>query len=219
MKGGIFIVIDGSDGSGKATQTELLSKRLTQAGYSVLALSYPRYGEPSAALVEAYLRGEFGTPADTVNPYLASTFYAADRFACADTIRQALENGSIVIADRYVVSNMAHQGGKIDDPAQRKEFILWEDDFEHAKGNLPRPDINIILHVPTDISLKLIKQRGEAKDIHEKDEQHLRRAEETYLEIKTLIPSVEVIECTRTGNLIERQEINDEIWSKVSKLI
>ena len=107
---GKFIVIDGTDGSGKATQTELLVKRLAQAGYEVVMADFPQYGQKSAGLVEHYLNGKYGTALD-VGPYRASIFYAADRYDASFQIRQWLKEGKIVISNRYVTANMAHQGG------------------------------------------------------------------------------------------------------------
>ena len=218
LRGALF-VIDGSDGSGKKTQTALLTERLQKEGYNVMSISFPSYGQPSAAMVEAYLAGEFGNNAEEINPFVASSFYAVDRFAHSHIIKQALSEGKIIIADRYVASNMAHQGGKFINADERKDSIQWEYDFEHIRARLPKPTLNIILHVPTEVSMKLVTERGNKKDLHEKDEHHLRRAEETYLEIGKLIPDVELIECCENGKILSREEIHELIWNKVKALI
>ena len=162
MKGKL-IVIDGVDGAGKKTQTALLQERLIAAGRKVFTLSYPRYGQPSAALVEMYLRGEFGSDEKTVNPYVASTFYALDRFAESAAVKEALDKGTIVIADRYVTANMAHQGGKIDDPEERKKYFDWVYDFEYNKCGLAKPDLTLLLYAPLEATNQLLQSRGQAR--------------------------------------------------------
>lgn len=216
---GAFFVIDGTDGSGKKTQTELLTQRLQKEGYDVMSISFPSYGQPSAVMVEAYLNGEFGNDANAINPFVASSFYAVDRFAHSQVIQQALASGKIIVADRYVASNLAHQGGKFADAEERKKYMEWQYDFEHEKAELPKPTLNIILHVPTDISMKLVTDRGNKKDLHEKDEHHLRRAEETYLEIASLFPGFELIECCDNGSILSREKIHELVWEKVKKML
>ncbi len=218
LRGALF-VIDGTDGSGKKTQTALLTERLKQEGHDVMSISFPAYGEASAAMVESYLNGDFGNNAEDINPFVASSFYAVDRFAHSHIIKQALSAGKIIIADRYVASNLAHQGGKFINADERKAFIEWQYDFEHNKARLPKPTLNIILHVPTDVSMKLVTDRGNKKDLHEKDEHHLRRAEETYLELAQTIPDIELIECCENGEILTREAIHELVWKKVqSKL-
>ena len=125
MTRGTFIMLEGTDGSGKGTQTERLVKRLIDEGYVVEQISFPQYGEKSATMVEAYLNGEHGT-AEEVGPYKASIFYAVDGFSASNQIRNWLLEGKIVIANRYVASNMGHQGGKIKCPEERKKYFDWK---------------------------------------------------------------------------------------------
>ena len=140
MKGKLFI-IEGGDGSGKATQTKLLTEHLKKDGYPVMAVSYPDYDSDSSALVKMYLRGDFGRDADAVNPYAASAFFAVDRFASYQMKWKAFyDQGGIVIADRYTTSNMLYQMIKIDDAALRKAYLDWLEDFEFRKMGLPEPD-------------------------------------------------------------------------------
>src|SRR3989344_2493977 len=127
---GKLIVIDGTDGSGKKTQTQLLLERLQNAGYPALSVSFPQYGKKSAGLVEEYLGGRYGQP-DEISPYAASLFYALDRFDLSAEIRAALDAGKIVITDRYVTANAGHQGGKLKNLSERKKFLAWLYDTEY----------------------------------------------------------------------------------------
>ncbi len=216
---GKFIVIDGSDASGKRTQTECLKNRFEKEGFKVLQVSFPHYHAPSATMVELYLHGKLGDATMTNNPYLVSTFYAADRYLQMKEIIVALENGQIVISDRYVTANMGHQGGKINSLDERKEFFEWLYDYEYNRLKIPKPDLNLILHVPMEISQKLIEKRGEAKDIHENDPEHLRRAEAVYLELPQLFPDFKLIECCENGELLSIEKIHEHIWQAVNPLL
>ena len=158
-KKGKFIVIDGTDGSGKATQTEKLVDRLRAEEYSVFMLDFPQYGERSAALVEDYLNGKFGT-AEEVGPYRASIFYACDRFAASKKIKERLERGEVVVSNRYVSANMGHQAGKIADPLERDNFLEWLESLEYDIFGIPRPDCQILLYADPVIAQKLVDKKG-----------------------------------------------------------
>ena len=195
MNKGKFIVVDGTDGSGKATQTKLLVKKLLDEGYSVKTIEFPQYATKSAGMVENYLLlGKYGT-AEDVGPYKASIFYACDRYDASFKMRKWLEEGNIVIADRYVGSNMAHQGGKIKDVEERKKYFNWNYNLEFKIFEIPKPDINFILHVKAEISQKLAKKRktSDKRDIHEKNINHLRDAEKTYLELASTYKEFELM--------------------------
>lgn len=217
---GKFIVIDGTDGSGKKTQTKLLLDRLEIASMPFETIEFPQYGKESAVLIEAYLRkGEFGE-AEKVDPRVASTFYAVDRWHASGQIREWLQSGRHVIADRFVASNMGHQGSKLENEEELKEFLLWNMDLEHGRFHTPEPDLNIILHVPTDITLKLIEGRGGAQDLHEGNPDHLRAAERTYLTIAEMFPEkFRVIECAPEGKLLSRGTIHGLIWDVVYPIL
>ena len=223
---GKFIVIDGSDGSGKGTQTALITERLKKAGFSVAIADFPQYGNKSAGLVEEYLNGKYGRPKD-VDSYTGSIFYAIDRYDASFKIKKWLDEGKIVICNRYVTSNMAHQGGKIENPLERKAYFSWLNNFEYDLLKIPRPDLNIILHVDADIAQKLIENKnkrdyiknGENKDIHEKDVNHLKDAERVYQEIASAFPNFKLIECTPDGKLLSREEINNIIWEEITKVL
>src|SRR3989344_1407856 len=141
---GKFIVIDGTDGSGKATQTNLLLEELKTSGYEVEMTDFPQYGTKSAGLIEEYLNGKYGK----VGPEAASIFYAIDRFDASFKVRQWLDEGKIVISNRYVTANAGHQGGKIDDYHDRVKFFRWLDNLEYKIFAIPKPDLNVILHMP-----------------------------------------------------------------------
>ena len=221
---GKFIVIDGTDGSGKATQTELLANRLRAAGLTVKIADFPQYNTKSAGLVEEYLSGKYGSP-EEIGPYRASIFYAADRYDASFKIRKWLAEGKIVISNRYVTANMGHQGGKIDNPLERKNYFEWLDKLEYGLFNIPRPDLNIILYVPAEISQQLALGRakvdwaGKTRDIHQESLNHLKKAEQSYLEIAKTFPSFALIECARNGQIMPREEIASLVWRKVASLL
>jgi len=222
---GKFIVIDGTDGSGKATQTELLIERLNQAGFKAVKISFPQYGKKSAGLINEYLNGAYGT-AEAVGPWRASIFYACDRYDGARAIRQALDEGKIVVADRYALSNMAHQGGKIANDQERQTFFAWLDNLEFKIFNIPRPDLNLILHVAPAIGQQLVdaKQprdylKAGKRDIHEADLHHLEQAEKIYLQLAEIVPNTKIIECVKDNQIMNREEISNLVWEQVTNLI
>lgn len=215
---GLFIMVEGTDGSGKTVQTELLSKRIKKSGRRVELISFPQYGKRSAALVEDYLHGEFGR-AEEVGPYRASLFYACDRYAASHQIKEWIQKGTIVIANRYTASNLGHQGGKIKNKKERKHYYEWLYHLEYDIFKIPKPDINIILHVKPEISQLLVDKKearaylkGKKRDIHEDDFKHLKNAERAYLEIAKLFPEFKLIECVKSGKLLPVEEIQQRIW-------
>lgn len=224
MKKGKFIVIDGTDGSGKATQTELLVKRLKKAGHKVKIFDFPQYGSKSAGLVEEHLNGKYGS-AQEVGPYRASIFYACDRYDASFKLRKYLDAGIVVISNRYVTANMGHQGGKIKNSTQRNKYFKWLYDLEYGIFGIPKPDINIILHVDAAVAQKLVDGKGQRgytkkkRDLHENDLKHLRDAEKVYLEIAKTMKNFSLISCTENGNIMTREKISDMVWKKVVKII
>ena len=222
-KRGKFIVIDGTDGSGKATQTELLINRMKQEGRAVQTVSFPRYGKKSCGPVEEYLSGKYGT-ATEVSAKAASILYAVDRFDASFDIREALEQGICIVADRYVGSNLGHQGSKIHNIKDRHAFYDWNRDLEFNTFGIPVPDINIVLHLPTEISIKLAHDRGGWKadiktDIHETDHEHLKNAERTYMELTERFEEFTRIECTQNGKLMTPAEIHAHVWNIVQTIL
>ncbi len=220
---GKFIVIEGTDGSGKATQTELLVRRLKDHSHNVSEISFPRYGERSAAMVEDYLNGLFGS-AEEVGPHRGSIFFAADRYAASPTIRAWLDAGNIVIANRYVGSNMGHQGGKMQSPEERQKFFEWNYELEFNIFGIPKPDLNILLHVPADIAQQLVDKKaareylhGKKRDIHEDSINHLRAAESAYLHIAATFPDFRLISCVENNELLPIETIHEKIWLLVQQ--
>jgi len=220
---GQLIVIEGTDGSGKATQTEILVKRLRENGYKVRVFDFPQYGKKSAKFVEMYLRGELGS-ASEVSPYVASLFYAIDRHFAAHEIEKALESEDFVITNRYITANMGHQGGKISDPIEREEYLRWLEELEHEKLELPIPDRVIFLYLPPVQNQELNKKKGfreylgTAKDIHEEDYNHMVEASEAYKQIADDREWIR-IDCLKDGQLMSRDEIASLIWAQISDLL
>lgn len=224
MSEGKLIVIDGTDGSGKATQTKLLVKNLKKQGYNVEMIHFPRYGEKSSFLVEQYLNGKYGS-AKGVGPYVPSIFYACDRYAASFKIKEWLKQGKIIIADRYVASSMAHQGGKVKDKEERDKFLGWLENLEFNTFKIPKPDANIILYMPPEICQKLVDKKGyreyvkgNKRDLHEEDLEHLKDTTETY---KYLIEKYNwiIIDCAPEGKLKTIDDISEEILKKVKNFL
>ncbi|MCK5459541.1 dTMP kinase [Candidatus Parcubacteria bacterium] len=222
---GKFIIIDGIDGSGKATQVNIIINRLKQLGYQVEIADFPQYGTKSAGLVEEYLNGKYGGP-KKVGPYIASIFYAADRYDASFKIKKWLKEGKVVISNRYVAANMAHQGSKIADKNEQKKYLKWLYDLEYSIFKIPHPDLNIILHVDADIAQKLVDEKEgrdyidkKKRDIHEDDIGHLKNAEQVYLKIASAFPDFILIECVKNRQMMSRKKINELIWKKIIKII
>jgi dTMP kinase len=220
---GAFLVVDGTDGSGKGTQTARLHARLAHAGYDVVLVDFPRYGHPAAWFVERYLRGEFG-PLDAVDAYRASTFYALDRFDASFEIRAALGRGAVVISNRYVSANKGHQMAKIPGADERRRFLDWLNALEYGTLGVPKPDLTILLHVPADVGFELVAQkderahlRGRVRDIHEADREHLRAAEAAYLSLLTLdtVERWHLLECMENGRLLPIEVVEQRLWDAV----
>jgi len=229
---GKFIVIEGIDGSGKSTQEKLLIRSLKREGYKVSFIDFPQHGQKSAGLVDEYLTGKYGS-AKEVSPYQASIFYACDRYDASFKIRNWLKEGRIVIADRYIGSNIGHQGGKIKNKKARRKYLKWLYNLEYGIFKIPRPDINFILKVPPKVAQVLsgkitdkkkqaqkIGYLGHKKDIHEKDLDHLKNTERAYLDIAKEFPKdFELVECFKNGKLLPSEIIHQEILNKVKKIL
>lgn len=221
MKGKL-IVIDGTDGTGKQTQTELLLQRFLRDGNLSHSLDFPRYTENVAGklLYEALKENKHGDFL-AISPKIASVIYAFDRMESAPQINEWLDSGAIVILDRYVTSNQIHQGGKIADPEKRKEFIKWLDSLEYGAAKLPRPDVVFYLDVPVEVSLRLIHERAEREgskpDQAESSEQHLRESQERALSIMSEYPIVEIIDCSENGQIKSREAIHELIYQALQK--
>ena len=216
---GKLIIIEGTDGSGKQTQTELLYKKLKEikGEEKVKKISFPNYESRASEPVKMYLAGEFGKRAESVNAYAASVLYSIDRFASFKTEwEEFYNNGGIVISDRYTISNMIHQVPKIFNEKEKEKYLEWLIDLEWGKIGIPKPDIVFFLDIPFEFSQKLMKNRenkitGEKKkDIHEKDGNYLKNAYETAKELSVKY-GWNVISCVNRDKLRAIEDINDEM--------
>lgn len=221
---GLFLCIEGGDGSGKSTQHELLAQRIEKEGKELLRVNFPRYGQPSAELVELYLHNEFGD-ATKLDPRLASLPYAIDRLAASPEIRQALQQGTMVLAGRFSASNMAHQGAKFVSTKERIQFFGWLHNLEHGIMNIPEPDYHFVLHLPASIALQRVAKRddgtatGKKIDGLETSLEYQQQAEQTYLDLLATFPErFGLIECMDGTRARTPDEIHEEIWAKVQKL-
>ena len=222
---GKLFVIDGTDGSGKQTQFEKLKERLNKDGIEYRTVSFPNYDSPSSSLVKMYLSGEFGTNAQEISPYIASTFYAADRYATFQTgYKKYYEDGGIILADRYTTANMVHQAGKIKDKEERDKFLKWLWDFEFKLYGLPVPTEVFFLNMPTEKALELMKDRknkfdeNAKKDIHESNETHIKDAYKAACDVAKDYNWFE-IKCMRDNKLRTIDDIHEEIYEEVKKHI
>lgn len=282
---GKLIVIEGTDGSGKKTQTAKLLERLLAQGAefasgetslfaphanlkaeelkdidedidptekdvnnlaqpeqytqsenksvtksSVETIDFPRYGTPSCYLVEKYLHGGFGTALE-VGPYVASMFYAVDRYDHSFDMRKKLAAGTVLVSDRYVSASMGHQAGKIDDLQERDKYLEWLNNLEFEIFKIPRPDLTIFLYVDSDTNQRLLASRpdkeylkGKKVDIHEADIEHLRKASEAFIYVAKKFGWT-VIDCAPKtvehpeGKLLSIDEIHEKVWKEVSSVL
>ena len=219
---GRLIVFEGTDGSGKATQTALLCGELDRRGIPYRKMEFPRYKEESSALIRLYLSGAFGSHPGDVNAYAAASFYSVDRFA---SYRQDwggfYESGGLVIADRYTTSNAVHQTPKLP-REERRAFLDWLFDYEYRLLELPEPDRVVYLDLPTEISEQMMRSREKATctqaDIHERDEAYLTACRES-AELIVDLYGWEKIDCTRDGRIRPPEDIHREVLARVEDLL
>jgi dTMP kinase len=224
VKKGKFIVIEGTDGSGKTVQFNLLIQKLKADGTSIATFDFPRYGQPSAYFVERYLNSDYGT-ANEIGPHRASLFFALDRYASSPEIIDALNKYDAVLSNRYVGSNMGHQGGKIKSKISRRKYFKWVANLEFKILGIPEPDLSIFLHLPAKEAYRLIAGKGareyikgKKRDIHEADLGHLERSEKTYLEMTKLFPKkFTVVECMDGKRLMSPEEIHKQVLILIKK--
>ncbi len=222
---GKLIVIEGTDGSGKETQSLRLRDRFHQEGFAFGMFSFPRYETPIGNVIKRYLgkspyRQEFG-PANEVDAKIASTWFALDRLTASPEIESMLDRGISAVCNRYVESNMAHQGGKIKDKKERNELIRWLEEFEHNTLKIPRADLVVFLYMPYKIAEELREKRVLAVDGHEGNPEHLMNAERTYLELADRF-NWKRINCAPDGtrsSLKTIEQIGDEVYSIVSRAL
>ncbi|NDD84586.1 hypothetical protein EBZ38_10005, partial [bacterium] len=218
---GAFIVIEGTDGSGKGTQFEILAKRLAEVGHDVVQFDFPQYDLASSYFVKEYLNGKYGT-ANQVGPYTGSLFFSLDRYSAKDKIQQALDEGKVVLCNRFTGSNMAHQGTKFINSEERRGYFIWLDNLEFQMLGIPRPDRSIVLRVPAEVAQQLVDQKearsytDKKRDIHEADLAHLQKSVEVYDDLCSLFPKdFTRIDCVRSGKLMSVPQIHDVLWETI----
>ena len=225
MKNYKLVVIEGVDASGKQTQTEKLYSNLLSLGSKVEKIEFPNYASETSSLVKMYLGGEFGTNAQDVSPYMASAFFAVDRVGSIKSVwKDKLSDADVVIADRYVTSNMIHQASKIADDAEKNEFLDWVYDFEYNKLDLPKPDLVIFLDMPVKYAKQLMEKRrnkinnSEIKDIHEGDTEHLTRSYDNAVRVAEKY-GWHRISCVKDGSIRTIEDISEEIFEACKNIL
>ncbi len=227
-KKGKLIVIDGTDGSGKATQTKLLAEHLKADGKKVKVVDFPEYYENFFGKFIGHCLSEQYYNFIKVHPKIVSVLYAADRFESSEKIKTWLKEGNIVIANRYASANQIHQGGKIANNKKREAFLEWLATMEYEVFKIPKPDAVFYLSVPLNIALKLMHNRnktaerkylGNKKDVHEKDKMFLANSVKTALWLSKIEKNWIKIECIKNNFLETPQNIHADIYSKVKKIL
>lgn len=217
---GKIIVIEGTDCSGKETQSKLLAHKLNAMGKKCVHLGFPMYDTPTGKIVGGAYLGKpeisdsyFTEGAVHVDPYIASLYYAADRKYNIHKALEYLEQDYYVILDRYTTSNLAHQGSKIEDKDERFHMYQWIDKLEFWLLQLPKPDKTIFLHMPYEYSLQL-KQNRNSSDEHESSSEHLQNAERAYIELAELY-NWDRIECVQEQKIRSVEDINEDVLAIV----
>ena len=219
---GKLIVFEGTDGSGKSTQFELLAKRLEAEQIGFQRLRFPQYEEPSSALIRMYLGGAFGDDPEAVNAYAASTFYAVDRYASYQCVwKDYYQGGGLVVSDRYTTSNAVHQGSKVAE-GERAEFFRWLYDLEYDRMGLPRPDLVVLLDMPVELSEQLMRKReqstGTHADIHERDEDYLKKCRDVALHAAKYY-GWRTVSCAKDGAIRGVEDIHEEVYAIVKSCL
>lgn len=213
MQKGRLIVIEGIDGSGKTTQIELLTKSLQEKNIPFEVISFPRYGDNIYAdLVTRYLEGEFGD-INSVSPALMALAYAGDRALARPVIQKWLEEGKVVIANRYISASKAHMGANLPEE-KRADFFKWLDELEYQTNNMPKEDLTILLQVNPEVAQKNIV--GVVPDIHEESLKHLAEAAKIYLQLAQINPNWKIIECSKEGQMRSKENIHQDVLNSVN---
>ncbi len=220
---GKLITFEGTDCSGKETQTNLIVEKLKNKGYKVVKFALPYYSSPTGQIVAGPYLGKFGEcyfkeGATNVDPYAVSLYYTADRVYNRKLVENALENNDIVILDRYMHSNLAHQGSKFANKEERERFYSFMETLEFDLLNLSKPDYTFFLHMPTDFAVELRKGRAEKADQHESQIEYLKTTERIYLELCERNNLIK-ISCVENNRIKSIEEINNDIFEELLKLI
>lgn len=215
MNKGKLIVIEGTDGSGKSTQLKLLKSYLSKSNIPVETISFPRYKKSfHGKTVAKYLRGEFGAM-DSVSPYLVSLAYAMDRATAKWEMNKWLREGKVILADRYATSNLAHQAAKLPEK-ERDKFLKWDFELEYIVNKLPREDIVIYFHIPTDEAKVRIAKRGK-EDVHERDFEYLVEVGKMYQKLNKRYKHWVKINSEKSGKLRSKGNIHKEVVKVLQK--
>jgi dTMP kinase len=227
-KKGKLIVIDGTDGSGKATQVALLASTLKKEGHTVKLVDFPEYYKNFFGGFIGHCLSEQYYNFINIHPKIASVLYAADRWESSEQIKDWLEKGDVIIANRYVSANQIHQGGKIKDTKKRKDFLRWLDDMEYRVFGIPRPDIIFYLSLPITIVEGLMKNRnksskrnylGKKKDVHEVDIAFQENSRKSALKLVKELNNFKKIDCAPKGVILSREEIHSMIAKEVKRIL
>ena len=216
--GKIYVIESGSDACGKATQSKLLYDVLSKNN-KVIKVEFPNYQSDTSFMVKMYLRGDFGKNPEDVDPYIASTFYAIDRYGrYKKEIEKYYKDDYIIIADRYTTSSMVYQAGKYEDIKEKNKFLDWLYDFEYRLYGLPKPDKVFFLDLPFDISYNFMKNRGSKnnilQDIHENNRKYLEKVYENSKYVAEKYGWLK-IDCSINGNIKSIDEIHSMILEKI----
>ena len=222
--GGLFVVC-GIDGSGKTLQSQRLCERLKKGGHQVRYVEFPRYEDGFFGdLIGKYLRGEMVGNAADVSPYLASLPFACDRWELSPRLWEWVDKGCHVVCNRYVTANMAHQGGKIDDGAEREKFFSWVEKMEYEIFAIPRPKVHIWLDIEPEDALNLVTRKGEraylkgGEDIHE-NLVHLQAAREAYAEISSRTSNWVTVKCSTGVGPLSPGDVEKAVWEQVVRFL
>ncbi len=219
---GRLIVLEGTDGTGKTTLHRMMAQRLEREGAAFREVDFPRYGSPFAVPVERYLQGQLGDKPGDVNACAASVLYAVDRYASfKEDWGGDYAAGKLILANRYTTSNAVHQAPKLPE-GERWDYLDWLFDLEYRRLGLPEPDLVIYLDLPTELSLRMLRQRQEAShtraDIHEKDGAYLRACRESAREVARRL-GWRLVDCARDGAVRTVEDIHEQLWEFVRPLV
>ena len=215
---GNLIVFEGIDGSGKSTQFEMMCERLLSENRQFKRLVFPRYNEPSSALIKMYLGGEFGSKPDSVNAYAASSFYAVDRYASyVQEWREYYKDGGLILTDRYTTSNALHQGAKVAEE-QREHFFKWLYEYEFNLIGLPAPDLVFYMDLEVEVAAMRLRRRetetATNADIHENDIAYLSNSVKSGKQAASLF-NWHRISCVSNGIERDIKDLHDEIYVRI----
>jgi len=226
---GKLIVIDGTDGSGKATQVAFLTEHLKKDGYKLKIVDFPEYYKNFFGAFVGHCLSEQYYNFINVHPKIASLTYAADRWESSKEMKKWLEDGYVVIANRYVSANQIHQGGKIQSAKKRNDFIKWLDQMEYEVFGIPRPDLTLYLSLPIEIVMELLKTRESSKmkraylkkkkDVHEADFDFMKNSVKSALWLAKREPNWSKINCSEKGKILSREQIHEMVYKEVKKLL